>query len=66
MSSDELHASCAEVLAWCQANKDDLAKVLDPETGFAPRMRELCLDQCVQALHNPTLLVQGADPWIRF
>jgi nuclear pore complex protein Nup107 len=48
MSSEELHASCAEVVAWGQARKHDLGQLLDPENGFAPRMRALCLEQCVR------------------
>ncbi|EDQ98148.1 uncharacterized protein LACBIDRAFT_309794 [Laccaria bicolor S238N-H82] len=43
--SDALYGSCAEVLSLCQSMKDDLAAILDPETGFAPRLRQLCRDQ---------------------
>jgi nuclear pore complex protein Nup107 len=43
----DLYKSCAEVLALCQEDKDDLDALLDAETGFAPRMRALCLEQCV-------------------
>ena len=40
--ADGLYSSFAEVLSACQSFKDDLAAILDPETGFAPRMRQLC------------------------
>ena len=53
--AEGLYASCAEVLSMCQTFKDDLAAVLDPESGFAPRMRELCEQQWVlQVLEGPT------------
>ncbi|KAF8168933.1 nuclear pore protein 84/107 [Pholiota molesta] len=42
MSDSDLYAACAEVLSVCQTIKDDLAALLDPHTGFAPRMREIC------------------------
>lgn len=45
--SDGLYASCAEVLSVCQANKDDLEALLHPESGFAPRLREICEQQYV-------------------
>ena len=40
--SDSLYSSCAEVLSVCQTVKDDLFAVLDPDTGYAPRMRQIC------------------------
>jgi hypothetical protein len=43
--SDSLYVSCAQVLSVCQAKKDDLAALLDPETGYAPCMRQVCHDQ---------------------
>ncbi|KAH7886730.1 nuclear pore protein 84/107 [Phlebopus sp. FC_14] len=43
--SESLYASCAEVLSVCQVTKDDLSALLDPLTGFAPRLRQLCRDQ---------------------
>jgi len=43
--ADDLYAPCAEILSVCQGFKDDLATVLDPEAGFAPRMRNLCEHQ---------------------
>ncbi|KIO00919.1 hypothetical protein M404DRAFT_744982 [Pisolithus tinctorius Marx 270] len=43
--SDSLYAACAEVLTTCQGLKDDLAALLDPSTGFAPRLRHLCRDK---------------------
>ncbi|KAH9953410.1 hypothetical protein BC827DRAFT_1248654, partial [Russula dissimulans] len=35
------------VLGLCQAQKDSLEALLDPQTGFAPRLRQLCKRQCV-------------------
>ncbi|KAF9448694.1 hypothetical protein P691DRAFT_800405 [Macrolepiota fuliginosa MF-IS2] len=43
--SDALYRSCADVLSVCQSAKDDLEALLDPEVGFAPRLRQLCRDQ---------------------
>ena len=43
--SDTLYVSCAQVLSVCQGKKDDLAALLDPETGYAPCMRQVCYDQ---------------------
>ncbi|KAI6131044.1 nuclear pore protein 84/107 [Pisolithus croceorrhizus] len=43
--SDSLYAACAEVLTTCQNLKDNLAGLLDPSTGFAPRLRHLCRDK---------------------
>lgn len=40
--SDSLYASCAEVLSLAQQHKDNLATLLDPETGFAPKLRQIC------------------------
>jgi hypothetical protein len=45
LMADGLYSSFAEVLSVCQSFKDDLAAILDPESGFAPRMRELCEQQ---------------------
>ncbi|OBZ72749.1 hypothetical protein A0H81_06689 [Grifola frondosa] len=42
--SDAIYTSCAEVLSVCQSHKDDLSTLLDPETGFAPRLRKICID----------------------
>lgn len=50
--SDALYASCAEVVSLCQSMKDDLAALLDPETGFAPRLRQICSDQLVELEEN--------------
>lgn len=43
--SESLYVSCAQVLSVCQGKKDDLAALLDPETGYAPSMRQVCHDQ---------------------
>jgi nuclear pore complex protein Nup107 len=59
--SESLYSSCAEVLSVCQAAKDDLAALLDPNTGFAPRLRQLCRDQCVSNI----LSVERASPVTR-
>ncbi|KIM43977.1 hypothetical protein M413DRAFT_68391 [Hebeloma cylindrosporum] len=42
MSDGSLYSSCADVLSVCQTVKDDLLAVLDPDTGYAPRMRQIC------------------------
>ncbi|KAH9929251.1 nuclear pore protein 84/107 [Fomitopsis serialis] len=42
--SESLYASCAQVLSVSQSN-DDLKTLLDPRAGFAPRLRQLCLEQ---------------------
>ncbi|RDB21680.1 hypothetical protein Hypma_011219 [Hypsizygus marmoreus] len=52
--SDALYVSCAEVLSLCQSMKDDLAALLDPETGFAPRLRQICRDQIADYEENPS------------
>ncbi|KAI9454791.1 nuclear pore protein 84/107 [Boletus coccyginus] len=49
--SESLYASCAQVLTLCQGIKDDLPALLDPVSGFAPRLRQLCRDQ-VRELEN--------------
>lgn len=46
--SDSLYAACADVLAVCQALKDNLPALLDPSTGFAPRLRRLCHDKIAE------------------
>ena len=45
--SSPLYTACAEVLSAFQANKDDLDALLNPESGFAPRLRDICYRQCV-------------------
>ncbi|TEB19903.1 hypothetical protein FA13DRAFT_1820574 [Coprinellus micaceus] len=45
MSERDLYVAFSEVLSLSQSTKDDLAGLLDPETGFAPRMRQLCREQ---------------------
>ncbi|KAF8884657.1 nuclear pore protein 84/107 [Infundibulicybe gibba] len=46
--SEALYVSCAGVLSLCQSRKDDLDALLDPETGFAPRLRQICYDQLIE------------------
>ncbi|EEB98507.1 hypothetical protein MPER_01969 [Moniliophthora perniciosa FA553] len=43
--SAALYSSYAEVLLLAQSMEDDLESLLDPETGIAPRLRQLCRDQ---------------------
>jgi nuclear pore complex protein Nup107 len=43
--SDSLYVAYADVLSLCQSTKDDLAALLDPETGFSPRLKQICHDQ---------------------
>ncbi|KAH9075675.1 107-domain-containing protein [Lactarius deliciosus] len=43
--SETFYTSCADILALCQAQKDNLEALLDPQTGFAPRLRHLCEQQ---------------------
>ncbi|KAJ7273472.1 nuclear pore protein 84/107 [Mycena haematopus] len=52
MSDIALYASCAEVLSICQSMNDDLEGLLHPETGFAPRLRQICHDQLVDYEEN--------------
>lgn len=56
--SNALYTSCAEVLSLCQTLKDDLPAILDPETGFAPRLRRVCHEQYVKSC-NPTFSHQA-------
>ena len=49
MSESAIYASCAEALSLAQLNKDDLATLLDPESGFAPKMRQICQQQLAEA-----------------
>lgn len=46
--AESLYASCAQVLSVCQSIEDDLVALLHPQTGFAPRLRQLCLDQLAE------------------
>ncbi|KAF8836112.1 nuclear pore protein 84/107 [Paxillus ammoniavirescens] len=52
--SESLYASCAEVLTACQGIKDDLPALLDPVSGFAPRLRQLCRDHIEELERNAT------------
>ncbi|EKM74849.1 hypothetical protein AGABI1DRAFT_80653 [Agaricus bisporus var. burnettii JB137-S8] len=46
--TESLFQSYADVLSLCQIVKDDLEPLLDPEIGFAPRIRQLCTDQIAE------------------
>ena len=59
--SETFYTSCADVLALCQAEKDNLEALLDPQTGFAPRLRQLCEQQCVpRSRHDSRVLVYSS------
>lgn len=42
MDTIAFYAQAAEVLAACHARRDDLTALLDPDTGFAPRLSDMC------------------------
>ena len=46
MDTSDFYAQYAQVLGECHANRDDLLALLDPEAGFAPRLRKLCKKRC--------------------
>ncbi|KAJ7695686.1 nuclear pore protein 84/107 [Mycena rosella] len=52
MSDTALYVSSAEVLSICQAMNDDLEGLLHPDTGFAPRLRQICHNQLVDYDEN--------------
>lgn len=56
--ADPFYSSCADVLSVSQTSRQDLDALLDPKTGFASRLRDLCQDQCVQ----PPSFVCETDP----
>ena len=43
--AEKLYALFADVLSLCQKNKDNLEYLLHPDTGFAPKLREICQRQ---------------------
>ncbi|EPS94048.1 hypothetical protein FOMPIDRAFT_1063333 [Fomitopsis schrenkii] len=45
--TENLYASSAQVLSVCQG-VDDLNILLDPQSGFAPRLRQLCAEQLAE------------------
>jgi hypothetical protein len=53
--SETFYTSCADVLALFQAQKDNLESLLDPQAGFAPRLRQLCEQQCVLPSSQPPI-----------
>ncbi|KAK0213959.1 nuclear pore protein 84/107 [Armillaria fumosa] len=40
--ADNAYEACADVLSLFQSMPDDLAAILDPDTGFAPQLRAIC------------------------
>ncbi|KAH7921000.1 nuclear pore protein 84/107 [Leucogyrophana mollusca] len=58
---ESLYSSCAEVLSVCQARKEDLAALLDPETGFAPRLRQICRDQIAESERGAAADISQAE-----
>ncbi|KAI0804804.1 nuclear pore protein 84/107 [Irpex lacteus] len=54
--SYSLYTSCAEVLSLSQSRKDDISFLLDPEAGFAPKLRQLCQDTLADVEANGTPL----------
>jgi hypothetical protein len=62
--SETFYTSCADVLALFQAQKDNLESLLDPQAGFAPRLRQLCEQQCVLPFANPILGVFSTPTFI--
>ena len=54
--TDSLYTSCAEILSHAQSRKDDLRALLDPDTGFAPRLRQLCVQKLAEAARDPQLV----------
>ena len=53
--TQSLYKACAEVLSVSQSRKHDLAALLDPDTGFAPSLRQICQEQLDDAAENPDL-----------
>ena len=51
--SNTLYAACAEALSLAQSRKEDLAALLDPETGFAPKLRQICHGRLEELQENP-------------
>ena len=56
--TDSMYSACAEILTISQTRKDDLAALLDPETGFAPKLRQICLDRIADAAQDPGSISQ--------
>lgn len=42
MENASFYADAANVLSDCHTKREDLAAVLDPQAGFAPRLSEMC------------------------
>ncbi|KAK7436197.1 Nucleoporin nup84 [Stygiomarasmius scandens] len=50
--AEALYQPYADVLSLSQSMQDDLAGLLDPENGFAPRMRRICREQITEYEEN--------------
>ncbi|KAI0073069.1 hypothetical protein K474DRAFT_1711028 [Panus rudis PR-1116 ss-1] len=68
--SSTLYASCAEALELAQSHKDDIEALLDPEVGFAPKLRQICEERLVELANDPDVpaeelaaLRMEADTW---
>ncbi|TFK22529.1 nuclear pore complex protein [Coprinopsis marcescibilis] len=67
--AEALYSSFADVLSLSQSVKDDLEALLDSQTGFAPRLRQICEEQIadfedMQAPHEDIELLRlEAHTW---
>ncbi|KAJ7063608.1 nuclear pore protein 84/107 [Mycena amicta] len=52
MAETVLYVSSAEVVSICQSMNDDLEAILHPDTGFAPRLRQICHEQLLDLEEN--------------
>ncbi|EJC99448.1 uncharacterized protein FOMMEDRAFT_148674 [Fomitiporia mediterranea MF3/22] len=59
MDTTNLYAQAAEVLAASHATRDDLAALLDPKTGFAPKLSAMCRKRIDELMENGTTLEDG-------
>ncbi|KAI0723479.1 nuclear pore protein 84/107 [Earliella scabrosa] len=53
--AEKLYALFADVLSLCQKNKDNLEYLLHPDTGFAPKLREICQRQLLELQEEAVL-----------
>ncbi|KAH8111554.1 107-domain-containing protein [Phellopilus nigrolimitatus] len=59
MDTTSFYALSADVLATCHDKRDDLSAVLDPETGFAPRLSNMCKKRLREA-SEPDMLFESS------